>query len=173
MDAQRPDVITTGQFVELLRLAILGVLVLGIVGTVIELVLLEHYETDTPLQFLPLILIAAGSAAIIWHVARRDTASLNTLHVVMGLFVLSSFVGFAAHFSGSAEFAIEQNPEAGTWEILKKVLHAKAPPLLAPGMMMQLGLLGLAYVYSDSRYRARVLHVLRALGIPLPKEEVT
>jgi hypothetical protein len=36
---------------------------------------------------------------------------------------------------------------------LEKVLHAKAPPLLAPGMMMQLGLLGLAYVFSDKRYR--------------------
>jgi hypothetical protein len=170
MDAQRPEVITAGQFIELLRLAILGVLVLGIVGTVIELLLLQHYETDTPLQFLPLILIAAGTAAIAWHLARRDMTSLNTLNVVMALFVLSSFVGFASHFAGSAEFALEQNPEIGTWELLAKVLHAKAPPLLAPGMMMQLGLLGLAYAYSDSRYRARVLQVLRAVGIPLPKE---
>jgi len=40
-----------------------------------------------------------------------------------------------------------------TWELLEKILRAKAPPLLAPGMMLQLGLLGLAYVFSDSRFR--------------------
>ncbi len=37
--------------------------------------------------------------------------------------------------------------------LLGTVVELKAPPLLAPGMMMQLGLLGLAYVYSDKRYR--------------------
>jgi hypothetical protein len=170
MDAQRPDVITAGQYIELLRLAILGVLVLGIAGTVVELVLLEHYEADTPLQFLPLILIAAGIAVLIWHWARRDMASLNAIHVVMALFVLSSFVGFAAHLAGSAEFVMERNPDAGMWEILEKALHAKAPPLLAPGMMMQLGLLGLAYVYSDSRYRKSVVRVLGAFHFPMPQE---
>jgi hypothetical protein len=170
MDAQRADVISAGQVLELLRVAILGVLVLGITGTVIELLLLEHDEADKPLQFVPLILIAAGVAAIIWHLARPGPASLNVLQIVMAVFVLSSFVGFLAHFNGSAEFVHELNPEADTWEILEKALHAKAPPLLAPGMMMQLGLLGLAYVYSDVRYRARALRVLKAIRIPLPKE---
>jgi hypothetical protein len=44
----------------------------------------------------------------------------------------------------------------GMWELMEKIMRAKAPPLLAPGMMLQMGLLGLAYVYSDVRYRARV-----------------
>ena len=65
---------------------------------------------------------------------------------------------------------MDQNPDAGTWEILEKALHAKAPPLLAPGMMMQLGLLGLAYVYSDSRYRKSLVRVLSAFRISLPEE---
>jgi hypothetical protein len=86
MDAQRPDLMTTGQVVELLRTAIMGVLLLGIVGTVIELVLLQHYETDTPLQFLPLILIAAGVAAIIWQLGRPSTSTLMKLQIVMAQF---------------------------------------------------------------------------------------
>jgi hypothetical protein len=45
--------------------------------------------------------------------------------------------------------------DATTLEILEKALHAEAPPLLAPGMKMQLGLLGLAYVYSDSSSEGR------------------
>lgn len=137
--------------VELLRRWILGVMVLGLLGTVTELVLLEHYEQ--PLQFVPLVLIVAAIAALIFEVGRHDAASRRTLQIVMGLFVLAGFVGFVAHFLGSAEFQLELNPAMSTSELVEKVLRAKAPPLLAPGMMLQLGLLGLAYVFSDPRYR--------------------
>ena len=85
----------------------------------------------------------------------------------MMLFVLAGFAGFVAHFVGSAEFQLDLNPQMSTWELVEKVLHAKAPPLLAPGMMLQLGLLGLAYAYSDSRYRMRAL---RVFGYPRPEE---
>jgi hypothetical protein len=139
--------------VEVLRKWILGVLVLGLLGTVVELVLLEHYEQ--PLQFVPLVLIALAVVTLIWHATGGGAASLNALLAVMALFVIASFVGFVAHFYGSAEFQLDLDPSMGTWELIEKVTHAKAPPLLAPGMMMQLGLLGLAYVFSDIRYRER------------------
>jgi uncharacterized membrane protein len=154
MDAHRPQAGADNpgaDRIELLRRWILGVLVLGLLGTVTELVLLEHYEQ--PLQFVPLVLIAAAVAVLAWEVIRRDTASRRAMQIVMGLFVLAGFVGFAAHFLGSAEFQLELNPAMSTWELLAKVMRAKAPPLLAPGMMLQLGLLGLAYVFSDQRYR--------------------
>jgi hypothetical protein len=141
--------------IEVLRKWILAVLVLGLLGTVVELVLLEHYEQG--LQLVPLVLIALAMAGLVWHLMRGDAASLNTLMVVMILFVLASIVGVVAHFHGSAEFQLDLDPSIGTWELIEKVTHAKAPPLLAPGMMMQLGLLGLAYVFSDIRYRARAL----------------
>jgi uncharacterized membrane protein len=154
MDAQQPH--GTAQSlgtdrVELLRLWILGVLVLGLLGTMTELVLLGHYEQ--PMQFVPLVLIAAAVAVLAWEFRRRDAASRRTVQVVMALFVLAGFVGFGAHFLGSTEYQLELNPDMSTWELLEKVLRAKAPPLLAPGMMLQMGLLGLAYVFSDSRYR--------------------
>ena len=151
MDAPRSLDGVGADRVELLRRWILGVMVLGLLGTVTELLLLEHYEQ--PLQFVPLVLIAAAIAALAYEVRRRDAASSRALQIVMGLFVLAGFVGFVAHFLGSAEFQLDLNPEMGTWELIEKVLHAKAPPLLAPGMMLQLGLLGLAYVFSDPRYR--------------------
>jgi hypothetical protein len=150
MDAGRPKV-GAGSVVERLRLWVLGVLVLGLIGTVTELILLEHYEQA--LQFVPLVLIAIGVVVLVWHAARPDTASLRTLQIVMGLFVLAGFAGMAAHFNGSAEYQLELNPEMGTWELLEKIVHAKAPPLLAPGMMIQMGLLGLAYAFTDIRYR--------------------
>jgi predicted membrane channel-forming protein YqfA (hemolysin III family) len=140
--------------VELLRLWVLGVLVLGLAGTVTELVLLEHYEQL--LQLVPVVLIVAAVAAIVWQVLRNTAKSLRALEIIMALFVLAGFAGVAAHFHGSAEFQLELNPSMSTWELVEKIVRAKAPPLLAPGMMLQMGLLGLAYVYSDVRYRARI-----------------
>jgi hypothetical protein len=150
MEAGRPYG-SAADVVGRLRRWVLGVLVLGLMGTVTELVLLEHYEQ--PLQLVPLVLIVTAGVVIVWHVMRHDTASLRTLQVVMGLFVLAGFLGMAAHFHGSAEYQLELDPDMSTWDLLEKILRAKAPPLLAPGMMLQLGLLGLAYAYTDDRYR--------------------
>jgi hypothetical protein len=140
--------------VELLRTLVLVVLVIGLLGTVTELVLLEHYEQV--LQLVPVVLIAAALVAIIWQVVSKDAVSLRVLEIVMYLFVLAGFAGVIAHFYGSAEFQLDLNPSMSAWELLEKVMRAKAPPLLAPGMMLQMGLLGLIYVYSDVRYRARL-----------------
>jgi hypothetical protein len=141
----------SADIVRMLRLWILGVLVLGLLGTVVELVLLSHYEQ--PVQLVPVVLLVLALLVLAWHVMGHSAASLRVLMGLMILFVLAGFAGFAAHFYGSAEFQLDLEPSLSTWELLEKVMRAKAPPLLAPGMMMQLGLLGLAYVFSDKRYR--------------------
>jgi uncharacterized membrane protein len=154
MDAQPPQApadSARADHIELLRRWILVILVLGLLGTVTELVLLEHYEQ--PLQFVPLVLIVAAVGVLWWEFRWRDLASRRATQIVMALFVLAGFVGFVAHFQGSAEYQLELNPDMSNWELLEKIVRAKAPPLLAPGMMLQLGLLGLAYVFSDSRFR--------------------
>jgi hypothetical protein len=151
MDAGRPRADADSVVLERLRLWIVGVIVLGLIGTMTELILLEHDEQA--LQFVPLVLMALGAAALVWEATAKTTASLRTLQTVMGLFVLSGFAGMAAHFNGSAEYQLELNPDLSIWELLDKIVHAKAPPLLAPGMMIQMGLLGLAYAFTDIRYR--------------------
>ena len=67
MDAGGPKV-GADSVVERLRLWVLGVLVLGLIGTVTELILLEHYEQ--PLQFVPLVLIVLGVVVLAWHALR-------------------------------------------------------------------------------------------------------
>jgi hypothetical protein len=155
METRRPG----ADPIELLRGLVLAVLVIGLLGTVTELVLLEHYEQV--LQLVPVVLIAAALVAIAWQlIARqlisRTAASLRAIEIIMILFVIAGFAGVVAHFHGSAEFQLDLNPAMTSWELLEKVMRAKAPPLLAPGMMLQMGLLGLIYVYSDVRYRARL-----------------
>jgi hypothetical protein len=152
MDAGGPRV-DADTVVERLRLWVLGVIVLGLVGTMTELLLLEHDEEA--LQFVPLVLMVLGAVALAWHTSRKDTASLRALQIIMGLFVLSGFAGMAAHFHGSMEYQLELNPDLSVGELLEKIAQAKAPPLLAPGMMIQMGLLGLAYAFTDIRYRGR------------------
>ena len=151
MDAGRPKADADSVALERLRLWILGVIVLGLIGTMTELLLLEHDEQA--LQFVPLVLMVLGAVSLIWHAIRKDTVSLRALQIIMGLFVLSGFAGMAAHFNGSAEYQLELDPDLSTWDLVDKILHAKAPPLLAPGMMIQMGLLGLAYAFTDIRYR--------------------
>ena len=151
MDAGRPKTYADSMVLERLRLWIVGIIVLGLIGTMTELVLLEHDEQA--LQFVPLVLMVLGAVTLGWHAMAKSTASLRALQIVMGLFLLSGFAGMAAHFNGSMEYQLELNPDLSMAELLDKIIHAKAPPLLAPGMMIQMGLLGLAYAYTDLRYR--------------------
>ena len=124
-------------------------LVLGLVGTETELLLLEHYEE--PWQFVPLVLIALAIAVLAWHTRRRDRVSLRSLQVVMVFFLVAGFVGLGLHFRGAAEFQLEINPAMSRWELVNKAMRAKAPPVLAPGIMLQMGLLGLAYAAASQR----------------------
>jgi len=46
------------------------------------------------------------------------------------------------------EFKLETNPSLVGWALVWAVLTGKAPPVLAPGAMIQLGLLGVVYTYK-------------------------
>ena len=132
-----------------LRQWLAGVLALGLAGTAVELLLLEHYED--PWQLVPLLLIVLALGILIWHVARPCTASVRALQVTMASFLLASVAGVWLHFRGAAEFQIEIDPAMSKWNLVKNVMRAKAPPVLAPGVMLQLGLIGLAYTYRYPR----------------------
>ncbi|HEX5606857.1 MAG TPA: hypothetical protein VFY96_10100 [Candidatus Binatia bacterium] len=65
----------------------------------------------------------------------------------MGLFLLAGLAGIALHFQSSMEFRLETNPSLNGWALFWAAISAKTPPALAPGAMVQLGLLGLVYTY--------------------------
>ena len=123
----------------------LALLVFGLLGTITELLLLGHYEEGW--QLVPLFLIVLALGTVVWHVARPSARSVRALQSLMALFLLAGALGVGLHFRGAAEFQLEIDPSQPRWNMFKKVMHAKAPPVLAPGAMMQLGLLGLVYAY--------------------------
>ena len=134
------------------RRLILIVLVFGLVGTAAELLFLGHNQGLS--QLVPIVLIASALIVVGWHVASRTPSSLTAMRVVMVAFIASGAVGIVLHFNGSAEFQSEIDPSIQGIELFRKVLHSKTPPALAPGLMAQLGLLGLAYAYRHPTERS-------------------
>lgn len=128
-----------------LRAGVLFIFALGAVGTGAELVLLEH--TEDVWQWSPLVLLAASAPVLLWLVILGGRASVRTFQAIMALFVVSGFLGLMLHYRGNVEFEIEMYPTLSGaklfWEALKG-----ATPALAPGTMLQLGLLGLAFTYN-------------------------
>lgn len=122
---------------------LLAVLVLGICGMGTELVLLVHYEAID--QLIPLGLGAAGLAVLAWVTVAPGPASVAATKTVMAGFVVSGAVGMWLHFQANAEFQRDIDPALAGLDLVWKVLRAKAPPALAPGVMVQLGLLGWLY----------------------------
>jgi hypothetical protein len=136
---------------SILRRGVLAVLGLGLTGVGVELLLIEHYEE--PWQLAPLVLVAVSLAAIVWHAAGRSRASRGALQAAMLLCLAGGLVGVGLHFRGAAEFQLEIDPSMKGTALVRKVMRAKAPPVLAPGVMVQLGLLGLVYAHGwSARY---------------------
>lgn len=141
----------TGNVELRIRRLILALLTFGLVALLAELLALGHYED--PWQFVPLGAIAAALVAIGWHMAAGGATSLRALQAVLVLLVVSGGMGVVLHFRGNAEFQLDMNPDLSEWALLTKVLHAKAPPTLAPGVMAQLGCLGLIYTFRHPALR--------------------
>jgi hypothetical protein len=125
-----------------IRKALLAILAFGLIGTGSELLLLEHHETAT--QLIPLILLGLGLAAAIWNLSSGRAASTVFMRVTMVGFIAAGILGTLLHYRGSVQFQKEIDPSISGLALFSKAIHAKAPPALAPGAMIWLGLLGLA-----------------------------
>lgn len=128
-----------------LRRVIAGILLLGMTGTLAELLLLQH--TEDTIQLVPIALLACGLAVVAWHGWSRSVPSGLLVRGVMLLFVIAGALGMFFHFRANLEFQREMDPALAGRALYWHALSATVPPGLAPGVMIQLGLLGLAYTY--------------------------
>jgi len=127
-----------------LRVLLMATLALGIVGVGVELLLLEH--TDGVQQLVPVTLLGLGLLVLLWHGVAGGASSLRAIQAIMALFVASGFVGIVWHYQGNMEFELETYPSISGLALFKEAMMG-ATPALAPGTMIQLGLIGLAYTY--------------------------
>ena len=136
--------------IVVLRQALLLLLVIGTLGTIVELLLLKH--TDGFWQLAPLFLCGLILVVLVWFGVARSTASLRALQGIMVVTLLSGGVGVIQHFRGNVTYASESNPSLSGRELYVEAIMGSTPTL-APGMMVQLALIGLAFAFRHPRLR--------------------
>ena len=129
-----------------LRQFLLTIILLGLLGTGTELLLLDHYETA--LQYIPLLLIAFAILVVAWLALSQQAAPVLVWRGLMILFLIGGVASFPLHWRAKIEFTSEVNPSLSGARLFWEAMQTQSPPALASGIMLQLGLLGLAYTYK-------------------------
>ena len=127
-----------------IRKLLLVALCIGVLGTIGELVLLRHI--DEVAQWLPVVALTVALPILFWHGASPGAASVRTLRWLMVVFIVLGIAGVGFHYNGNREFERELHPDEHGWQFLRKTV-AGATPVLAPGSLVLLGLIGLAHAY--------------------------
>ena len=131
-----------------IRILLLWALGVGVLGTTGELILLRHI--DKPAQWIPLAFLGAALPILVWHAAAPSAVSVRVLQGLMLAFIFLGVLGVGLHYDGNVEFERELHPDERGWEFVRKTV-AGATPVLAPGSMVLLGLVGLAHAYHHPR----------------------
>ena len=134
---------------ETFRRLVLLIFLIGVLGTGVELLLARH--TEDLLQWVPLVLIGISLAVIGWHATNPRPATVRVLRGTMVLFIISGVAGIVLHCWAKMEFKLESDTSLSGLPLFWEALKSQTPPALAPGMMIQLGLLGLVYTYRSNR----------------------
>jgi hypothetical protein len=127
-----------------MRSMVLAVFVLGLLGTGTELLFLEHTKGWS--QLIPIVLMVMSLLVLGWHAFERKSASLLTFRITMIFLLAAGVLGTILHYRANEEFELEADPKMKGMDLLSKALTGAAPAL-APGAMIQLGLLGLVYTF--------------------------
>lgn len=138
------------QTLATMRRLLLALLCLACIGTTTELWMMGHHED--PWQWAPLAVMVACAGCAMWVMATWAIPAVRTLRVLMVVLMLTGATGAFMHYRANMEFQLEMDPSLGGFELMGKILHAKAPPSLAPGNMALIGLIGLVAVWrSDEK----------------------
>lgn len=133
-----------------IRRLLLASLSAGIVGTAAELILLGHI--DSPAQWIPVVALAVALPLLCWHAARPCARTVRLIQLTMWAYIVFGVVGVGLHYDGNVEFERELHPKVAGLTLLRHSI-AGATPVLAPGSMMLLGLVGIAHTYKHPAAR--------------------
>ena len=139
---------------ETIRRLLLGLLVLGIVGTTTELWFMGHYEDWW--QMIPFAGMGVSLLTLFWFAFSRSIGATRLFRTCMFLLMVVGATGTILHYRANMEFQLEMDSTLSGMALLFKVLHAKAPPALAPGNMALLGLMGLISTLGINRATQQV-----------------
>jgi hypothetical protein len=141
-----------GEGEGVLRRLLLALVMVGALGLGAELFLLEHFESAwqwAPLAVLAFVVAAGGAMGL-----RPARATVRLFQLAMVLAVAAGLVGLYLHYRGNAEFELESDATVKGVALVWAALRG-ATPALAPGAMVQLGLLGLILAHRHPALGAR------------------
>jgi predicted membrane channel-forming protein YqfA (hemolysin III family) len=131
---------------QTLRRFALALSVLGVVTTPIELVLMHHYNGKD--QIMPFVFLGLAAIGIVAAWFRPSAKVLRGVRVLMVLVVLGSGIGVFEHLKANYRDATR----GGAAPNLIELVLTGFAPLLAPGILAQVGLLGLAFTYKHPAF---------------------
>ncbi|WP_400079600.1 hypothetical protein [Winogradskyella sp. R77965] len=126
-----------------LKKVILSAFVLMMVGTILELYLLHHYESI--LQLIPILCIGSIILIAVLLVFLRTRLVKGIFKLILLITALSGAYGFYLHLIANYEFELEIRPTANGWDLFLESLSG-ALPTLAPFSMIVLALIGYSYL---------------------------
>jgi hypothetical protein len=135
---------TDSAIVAFFRRGLIAIFLFGVIGTGIELVLLEHL--DGWKQWVPVALLALGAVQGAWVAWRPQPVALRAFDVLLAAYLIAGAVGTWFHYAGNVEWELERTPEIAGLALFRAAMEG-ATPALAPGTMIQFGLIGLLFTW--------------------------
>ena len=124
---------------------------LGVLGSGVELLLLEHYEKIW--QAIPLGLLSIALIASFLPLRTGNSGPNKIFAVVCIVMLVSGPIGLLLHYQDNVEFEREMQPTIAGVSLFWKAIRG-ALPALAPGTMIYLGGLGLLHLLIARSHRA-------------------
>ena len=133
---------TTSERIRLKQVLVLALLFI-MIGTLLELYLLDHYE-DT-WQLIPVLCIGVALVNLCVLFYRRSQAAIHLFKLALVLTTFSGVYGVVLHLQSNFEFEQDMKPTASFWQLILESLSG-ALPTLAPMSLVVLACIGYSYL---------------------------
>ena len=150
------------QTLRVVRLFILAAVAVALIVTEAELLFVGHTASNNG-QVIAVVLVAAGLIVTTWHAVARNTPSIVVFRFAMYLFLVFGVDGILTHYHAAIQAVLKSQPALAGLPLLDAVLSGNIP-LVAPGMLIQIGLLGLIYTF-DNPLDARISKSIESLRL--------
>ena len=123
------------------------------IGTLLELYLLDHYEDA--FQLIPVLCIAFSLINLIILFFKRSKIMVKLFKLVLVLTSFSGIYGVFLHLQSNFEFEQDMKPTATNWELFSESLSG-ALPTLAPMSMLVLAFIGYSYLILINQQHEKI-----------------
>ncbi|MFT5194466.1 MAG: hypothetical protein ACI9EW_004014 [Cellvibrionaceae bacterium] len=135
-----------------LRLFLLALALFMFGGSLIELSLINHFQSAV--QLIPFGLAAVGMLALIWVLIQSSQLSIQILRLTMAAASFGSAFGVYEHIAHNLAFELDIRPNAVARDVLFEALSG-ASPLLAPGILGMAAVIALAATYYHPKLTSK------------------